>query len=68
MEYTLICADCKKKKTYEAKTLRRLLDNARDDGWAINRDYSRQWCPNCANSHRNVGKAGSGLKQAIDKN
>lgn len=59
MKYTLKCETCKVERTYEAKTLRRLLDNARADGWAINRDYTRQWCPNCAPKHRNTGKRGN---------
>ncbi len=58
-EYVLVCEDCKVKKTYEARTTRQILDNARNDGWAINRDYTRQWCPICAPLHRNTGKRGN---------
>lgn len=59
MKYRLICEDCKTESIYEAKTSRRLQDKARDDGWAINHDNTRQWCPNCAPKHRNTGKRGN---------
>lgn len=59
MEYTIKCADCGVKKTYEARTLRSYYDKARDSGWAISADYTRQYCPNCAALHRHVGRNGA---------
>lgn len=52
------CADCGASKVVTARTLRRVIDIARDDGWAISRDYSKQWCPTCAIIHRNTGRNG----------
>ena len=59
MEYTIKCADCGVKATYEARTLRSYYDKARDSGWAISADYTRQWCPNCAPLYRHVGRNGA---------
>lgn len=56
MTYKLKCGDCGRENDFTARTLRGILDRARDDGWAINRDNSIQWCPNCAEKHRHVGK------------
>ncbi len=58
MEYTIKCADCGKKTTFEARTLRSYYDKARDNGWAISADYTRKWCPVHAPLHRNVGRGG----------
>lgn len=58
MEYTIKCADCGKKTTFEARTLRSYYDKARDNGWAVSADYSKKWCPNCAPLHRHVGRGG----------
>lgn len=58
MTYTIKCADCGKKATFSARTLRRYYDIARDNGWAVSADYTKKWCPHCAPLHRNVGRGG----------
>lgn len=58
MTNKFICADCGKTKEVTARTLRSVIDTARDAGWAISRDYSKQWCPTCAILHRNTGRNG----------
>lgn len=62
MTSKFICADCGAAKVVTARTLRRVIDIARDDGWAISRDYSKQWCPRCAIIHRNTGRGGERRK------
>lgn len=59
MEYTIKCADCGFKATFTARTLRSYYDKARDNGWAISADYTRQYCPDCAPLHRRVGRNGA---------
>lgn len=59
MEYTIKCADCGVKATFNARTLRSYYDKARDNGWAISADYTHKWCPNCAALHRHVGRNGA---------
>lgn len=52
LTYNLTCADCGKSSTFTGRTVRSLCENARDKGWAINRDNTQQWCPKCAVNHR----------------
>ena len=48
------CDDCQKNvgkfKSHKA---------AMAGGWAISRDYSKCYCPDCAPNHRHVGRAGA---------
>ncbi|MGN0824549.1 MAG: hypothetical protein ACI4MB_05735 [Candidatus Coproplasma sp.] len=56
MKFKLVCKDCGEKAVFEGRTLRRIHDLARDEGWAISRDCKKQWCPKCAVNHRHTGK------------
>lgn len=53
---TYICDDCRKNvckfKSHKA---------AIAAGWAISRDYTKCYCPDCAPYHRHVGRAGAKL-------
>ncbi|MGN0804060.1 MAG: hypothetical protein ACI4MS_01625 [Candidatus Coproplasma sp.] len=61
MTYKLTCAVCGTSKEFSGQSVRHISDNARAEGWAINRDNSMQWCPRCAVHHRR-GKRRTNVK------
>lgn len=58
-EFILICADCRRRERFSARSRIALYEQVRGDGWAISRGRTNCYCPDCAAAHRNVGKFGA---------
>ena len=44
-----VCDDCGRKDEFSS------YKKARKEGWAVAKDYSKCYCPNCAPAHRRGG-------------
>lgn len=51
---TYLCDDCRR-----AANKFKSYKEAIAAGWAVSRDYTKCYCPNCAPNHRHVGRRGA---------